>query len=146
MENTKIFGSPVDIATPVSSHAADTPISGATPDSMRSPRHKPSTDSSVSSYSKSGYNASSSGPPSREGLETGFGPSQHMYKENGSGSYNDSIAAQGRNRNVYSSNTQSNLPMSKQAKRESNTLFMNLGPMGQREPALSRLRETENFD
>lgn len=33
--------------------------------------------------------------------------------------------------------------MSKQAKRESNTLYMNLGPMSQREAPLSRLREAE---
>lgn len=145
MENGKIFGPPIDITTPVTAQAADTPLSGVTPESIRSPRHKPSNDLSTPSYNQTGFNHQSM-PPSRD-YDIGFASSQPAYKENGPGPHNDGLPTQARGRNVYS--TQLITPMSKQAKRESNTLFMNLGPMGQREShtsALSRLREAENFE
>jgi RalA-binding protein 1 len=129
MENAKIFGPPMEITTPVTCYPADTPLSGVTPESIRSARNQLSGDIQAPSYMQK--------PSSREGHDSSLA----AHKENGAGAYSDRFSTQNSSRNAYS--TQLNNPMSKQAKRESNTLFMNLGAMAQREPALGRLREGE---
>ena len=139
MENDRVFGPPIDITTPVTtSYPVDTPLSGVTPESVRSPRHKPSGDFAAPSYQQAGF-FQHAGPSSRDGQDTGNASSQMMHKENGAPSYSDRFSAANGSRTTQLSN-----PMSKQAKRESNTLFMNLGPMSQRESPLSRLREADS--
>lgn len=137
MENTKVFGPPIDITTPVTPYA-DTPLSGVTPESVRSPRQKPSSDFSAPSYNQTGFYQQSAAP-SRDTYDIGFASSQMANKENGPPLHNDRFAGPNGSRATQLGN-----PMSKQAKRESNTLFMNLGPMSQRESPLSRLREADN--
>ncbi|KAI4727856.1 RhoGAP-domain-containing protein [Aureobasidium sp. EXF-10728] len=139
MENDRVFGPPIDISTPVTtSYAVDTPLSGVTPESVRSPRHKPSSDFAAPSYQQAGF-FQHAAPSSRDGQDTGNASSQMMNKENGAPSYSDRFSGANGSRTTQLSN-----PMSKQAKRESNTLFMNLGPMSQRESPLSRLREADD--
>ncbi|KAI5268849.1 RhoGAP-domain-containing protein [Aureobasidium subglaciale] len=140
MENDRVFGPPIDITTPVTSQPADTPLSGVTPESVRSPRHKMSRESSTHEYNQTSF-FQQLAPPTRDGHDNGFAPSQAANNENRSVPYNDRFSGSNGSRTNQLSN-----PMSKQAKRESNTLFMNFGPAGQREPPLSRLREAENFD
>lgn len=140
MENDKVFGTPIDITTPISPYPTDTPLSGVTPESVSSPRHKPSSDFSIPNYNQSSYNQTGffqqSAPPSREGLDSGIYSSN---KENGSTSYHDRFSASNGSRTTQLANS-----MSKQAKRDSNALYMNLGPMNLKEAPLSRLREAEN--
>jgi RalA-binding protein 1 len=140
MENDRVFGTPIDITTPVSPYPVDTPLSGVTPESVRSPRYKPSNDFSIANYNQTGF-FQQSAPPSRDGYDTGIPPSQSSNKENGSTSYHDRFSTSNGNRT-----TQSGHSMSKQAKRDSNTLYMglNVGSMSLREAPLSRLREAEN--
>ncbi|TIA43515.1 RhoGAP-domain-containing protein [Aureobasidium pullulans] len=140
MENDRIFGAPIDITTPVTAYPVDTPLSGVTPESVRSPRQKPSSEVSTPSYIQTSFYQQSA-PSSRDGYDASLASSQLAHKENGPIPQNDRFSGQTGSRATQLSN-----PMSKQAKRESNTLFMNLGPMGQREPALSRLREAENVE
>ena len=136
MENDRVFGTPIDITTPVSPYPADTPLSGVTPESVRSPRHKPSGDLTIPNYNQTGF-FQQSAPPSRDGFDTGM-TSFPSNKENGSTSYHDRFSQSNGIRTTQLGN-----PMSKQAKRESNALYMNLGPTNYREPPLSRLREAE---
>jgi RalA-binding protein 1 len=137
MENDRVFGTPIDITTPVSPYPADTPLSGVTPESVRSPRHKPSADFTTPNYNQTGF-FHQSAPPSRDGYDTGIPPAQVSNKENGSTSYHDRFSASNGIRTTQLGNT-----MSKQAKRDSNVLHMNLGPMSLRESPLSRLREAD---
>jgi RalA-binding protein 1 len=136
MENDRVFGTPIDITTPISPYPVDTPLSGVTPESVRSPRHKPSSDFSIPNYNQTGF-FQQSAPPSRDGYDTGISSN----KENGSTSYHDRFSASNGNRTAQVGNS-----MSKQAKRDSNTLYMglNVGSMSLREAPLSRLREAEN--
>lgn len=138
MENDKVFGTPIDITTPVSPYPADTPLSAVTPESVRSPRHKPSGDVSTPTYNQTGF-FQQSVPPSREGFDSGIYSSQSSNKENGSTSYHDRFSGPNGSRTTQLGNS-----MSKQAKRDSNALYMNLGPMSLKEAPLSRLREAEN--
>lgn len=140
MENDRVFGTPIDITTPVSPYPVDTPLSGVTPESVRSPRYKASNDFPTPNYNQTGF-FQQSAPPSRDGYETGTPPSQSSNKENGSTSYHDRFSTSNGNRA-----TQAGHSMSKQAKRDSNTLYMglNVGSMSLREAPLSRLREAEN--
>jgi len=139
MENDRVFGTPIDITTPVSPYPVDTPLSVVTPESVRSPRYKPSNDFSIPNYNQTGF-FQQSAPPSREGYDNGFS-SQSSNKENGSTSYHDRFSVSNGNRTAQPGNS-----MSKQAKRDSNTLYMglNAGSMSMREAPLSRLREAEN--
>jgi RalA-binding protein 1 len=139
MENDRVFGTQIDITTPVSPYPADTPLSGVTPEHVRLPRHKPSGDFTIPNYNQTGF-FQQSATPSRDGYDMGMAPSQLSNKENGSTSYHDRFSQSNGSRTTQLGN-----PMSKQAKRESNTLFMGLnhGSMGQREAPLSRLREAE---
>ncbi|KAG9857239.1 RhoGAP-domain-containing protein, partial [Aureobasidium melanogenum] len=140
MENTRVFGPPIDITTPVTQYPADTPLSGVTPESVRSPRQKPSSDFSAPSYNQTGF-FQQSAALSRDAYDSGIYSSQTANKENGPPSHSDRYPGSNGSRTTQQGN-----PMSKQAKRESNTLFMNLGPgpMSQRESPLSRLREADN--
>ncbi|KAH0171977.1 RhoGAP-domain-containing protein, partial [Aureobasidium melanogenum] len=140
MENARVFGPPIDITTPVTSYPADTPLSGVTPESVRSPRQKPSNDFSAPSYNQSGF-FQQSAALSRDAYDSGISSFQMANKENGPPSHSDRYPGSNGSRTTQLGN-----PMSKQAKRESNTLFMNLGPgpMSQRESPLSRLREADN--
>ena len=145
MEYGKVFGPPIDISSPVSIRGMDTPLSGVTPDYVSSPRKRTFSDAPINTP---GYNQTTFDQlTSREGYDTQLdSPQQTQWrdtrKENGP---SDGLQSRG-GRNAYSNGIQLNSAMSKQARRESNTLFMNIGSMAQREPGLSRLRENESVE